>query len=193
MPSSIQRLAACLFLTCVPTFSTAFSQAPNHGKVEGNIYWDARYGMRYTFPANLKVQATLNGMPVGTGEKQGVSEFLFDAMEDPTGRVRSGVFITSDPRGALGAKGASEYLQAMAKIAMGAKGPVEVREISLAGRRFYRSDVGIGSPVHSYGAQVGTTCNDHFLVFYFSGASAERVEDLVHSMNSLQLECSEHP
>ena len=187
------QCAAVVFLTCIFSASTVMSQTPTHGAVEGNVYLDSRYGMRYTFPAGLKVQTVLNGMPVGTGEKQGSSEFLFDAMEDPTGRVRSGVFITSDPRGSLGAKDASEFLQGIAKLGMGAKGPVDVREILLAGRKFYRSDVGVGLPVHSYGAQIATSCNGHFVVFYFSGASPERVEQLVHSMNTLQLECSERP
>ncbi len=161
--------------------------------IEGNTYIDARFGMRYTFPAHLKAQTSLNGMPVGTGEKQGSSEFLFDAMEDPTGRVRSGVFITTDPVGSLGAKGVPEFLQVVVKQGMGAKEPVEVRDVAIAGRRFYRSNVGIGSPVHAFGAQVGTICNNHFLVFCFSAASPQLVDDLVRTMSSLQLNCSEHP
>ena len=149
--------------------------------------------MRYTIPTNLRVQSSLNGMPVGTGEKQGSSEFLFDAMEDQTGSVRSGVFITTDPVGTFGAQDVPEFLREIAKQGMGAKGPVEVRDVAIAGRQFYRSDVGIGSPVHAFGAQVGTICNNHFLVFYFSAASPERVNDLVHTMSTLQLSCSERP
>jgi hypothetical protein len=193
MSTKATRSGAFLLLAILCFPGAGFAQSPNHGTIEGNTYIDARFGMRYTFPAHLRAQTSLNGMPVGTGEKQGSSEFLLDAMEDATGRVRSGVFITTDPVGSFGAKGVPDFLQAVAKRGMGAKEPVEVRDVAIAGRRFYRSDVGIGSPVHAFGAQVGTICNDHFLVFYFSAASAERVDDLVRTMSSLQLSCSEKP
>jgi hypothetical protein len=131
-----------------------------------------------------------NGIPVGTGEKQGVSEFLFSSMERPNGRVRRGVMITSDPIGVLGAKDASNYLRQMVKLSMGAKDRIDLRTVTIAGKSFARTDVGIGVQIRSYGAQLATICGNDFLTFYFSGPGPAKVEELVRTLDQLSLSCS---
>jgi len=174
----------------IASCNTTSGQARTHGKVEGNTYVDSRFGLRYTFPGFLETQASLNGMPVGTGEKVGASEFLLDAMEKPNGQIRSGVFITSDEKGALGATNARQFLILMLAQAMRVKGEPDIRSTTIAGRTFYRSDVGGGGSVHFYGAQLATDCNGHYLVFWFSAGSSEKMEGLVRSMNEMEMKCS---
>jgi hypothetical protein len=167
--------------------------APAHGSVEGGVYIDSRFGLRYTFPASLEVQTSLNGMPVGTGQKNGNSEILFAALERPTGQVRSGVFITADPVGALEVTDIEQFMRLMIGQSTTFKGKVELEPVLIAGRTFYRSNAGGGSggdtPTRFYGAQVGTSCNGQFLIFWFSGAARAVIDLLVHSMDSMKLTC----
>jgi hypothetical protein len=174
------------------------SQVPSaHGSVEGGVYADSRFGLRYTFPASLEVQTALNGMPVGTGQRNGNTEYLFAALEKPTGQVRSGVFITADPVGALEVTRVEQYMRLMIGQSPIFTGKVELEPVLIAGRTFYRANSGGGSgggsgadsPVRFYGAQVGTSCNGQFLIFWFSGASRAVVDQLVHSMDSMKLAC----
>jgi len=164
-----------------------------HGSVEGGVYADSRFGLRYTFPAGLEMQTSLNGMPVGTGQKNGNSEYLFAALEKPTGQVRSGVFITADPVGALEVTDVEQFMRLMISQSPIFKGKVELEPVLIAGRTFYRSNSGGGSggdtPTRFYGAQVGTSCNGQFLIFWFSGASRAVIDQLVHSMDSMKLTC----
>lgn len=192
-----RRVISLLVPLVLPTavvflsFSLTFAQTPVHGRVEGHTYIDARFGLRYTFPSPLESQTSLNGMPVGTGEKQGISEFLLDAMEKPNGQVRSGVFITADPAGALGAKDSKQFLALMLVTAMGFRGDARIQPVEISGRTFYRSSVGGGTQgVHFYGAQLMTSCNGRYLGFWFSASSPKKVEDLVHSMDQMELKCS---
>jgi hypothetical protein len=129
------------------------------------------------------------GIPVGTGEKQGVSEFLFSAMETPDGHVRRGVMITSDPIGVFGAHDASNYLRQVVKLSMGAKEPIDIQSVSIGGRSFSRANAGVGQQVRSFGAQLSTVCGDYFLTFYFSGPSQESTETLVRTLEQLSLSC----
>ena len=168
-----------------------------HGSVEFGVYVDPRFGMRYTFPASLEVQTALNGIPVGTGQKNGSSEYLFAALEKPNGQVRSGVFITADPVGTLEVTNVEQYMRLMIGQSPIFKGKVELEPGLIAGRTFYRANSGGGSgggsgassPVRFSGAQVGTTCNGQFLIFWFSGASRSAIDRLVHSMDSMKLTC----
>jgi hypothetical protein len=182
-----------------PSGQTQSAQiTPVHGSVEGGAYVDPRFGLRYTFPASLEVQTSLNGMPVGTGQKAGDSEYLFAALEKPTGQVRSGVFITADQVGALGVTSVEQYMRLMIGQSPIFKGKVELEPVLIAGRTFYRANSGGGSgggsggdsPTRFYGAQVGTSCNGQFLIFWFSGASRVVIDQLVHSMDTLTLACS---
>jgi hypothetical protein len=169
----------------------AQGQTPPHGKIEGNTYADPRFGLRYTFPSGLEIQTSVNGMAVGTGEKAGGgSEFLFDAMEKPNGQVRSGVLIVADEKGVIGTTEVRQYLKWILANGMGVKGEPEIKPITVAGRNFYRSDAGVGAAVHSYGAQLATFCNGHFVTFVFSAASPARIESLVHSMDGMEMNCS---
>ena len=113
----------------------AQGQTPPHGRIEGNTYADPRFGLRYTFPSQLDIQTSLNGMPVGTGEKAGGgSEFLFDAMEKPNGQVRSGVLIVADEKGVIGTTDVRQYLKWILANGMGVKGEPEIKPITVAGR-----------------------------------------------------------
>lgn len=172
-------------------------QAPQahaaHGSVEGGAYVDPRFGLRYTFPDLLEVQTSLNGMPVGTGQKNGDSEYLFAALEKPTGQVRSGVFITADPVGTLEVTDIQHFMRLYIGQSPILQGKVELEPVLIAGRTFYRANSGGGSGGDSsarfYGAQVGTSCNGQFLVFWFSGASRDVIDQLVRSMDSMKLAC----
>lgn len=164
-------------------------QALIHGKVEGNTYSDQRFGLRFTFPSSLEPQTSLNGMPVGTGEKTDGSEFLLEAMEKPNGQVRSGVMITADPKGAGGAADARQFLKLMLVQGMGVKSEPEILTGKVAGRDFFRSNVGGGASPHFYGTQLATSCNGHFLVFLFSASTQAKVEELLHSMDTLEMKC----
>jgi hypothetical protein len=191
-------LAVTCLLACLP--GTVHSQSaptqapPAHGSIEDGTYVDSRFGLRYTFPSSLEVQTSLNGMPVGTGQKNGNSEYLFSAMEKPTGQVRSGVFITADPVGAMEVTDVEQFMRLMIGQATIFKGKVELEPVLIAGRTFYRSNLGGDSggdaPIRFYGAQVGTSCNGKFLIFWFSGASRAAINHLVHSMDSMKLTCS---
>jgi hypothetical protein len=142
------------------------------------------------FPEQLETQNSLpNGIPVGTGEKQGVSEFLFSAMEKPNGQVRRGVMIITDPKGTFGVNDVPHYLRQLVLLSLGAKEPIEVSPTVIGNRGFFRADVGGDAQVHFYGAQLSTLCGDQFLTFVFSGQSPEKVEELVHSMDRLSLSC----
>lgn len=180
----------CLSLFSASCFLVAQTPKTIHGNVVDHTYSDPRYGLRYTFPADLENMTSLpNGVPVGTGEKQGVSELMLSAMEAQNGRVRRGVMITSDPIGVFGARDASSYLRQMVKLSMGAKEPIDLRSVTIAGKSFARTDVGIGVQIRSYGAQLATICGSDFLTFYFSGPSPARVEELVRSLDQLSISC----
>lgn len=168
----------------------AGAQAASHGAIANGTYIDSRFGMRYSIPSSLEPQSSVNGMPVGTGEKVQGSEFLLDAMEKITGSVRSGVFITADHVGSAGTTDPRQFLKLVVATGMGVKGELEIQQSSIAGRTFFRSNASVGTTVRSYGAQLVTTCNGQFLAFYFSASSPEKVEKLVHSMDKMQLTCS---
>jgi hypothetical protein len=197
---AIAALAAVTRLACLggtaqaPSGQAPASQAPSaHGSVDSGAYVDPRFGLRYTFPASLEPQTSLNGTPVSTGQKNGNTEYLFAALEKPTGQVRSGVFITADPMGALEVTSVEQYMRLMIGQSPVFKGKVELQPVLIAGRTFYRAYSGGGSdgdtPTRFYGAQVGTTCNGQFLIFWFSGASRAAIDQLVHSMDSMKLAC----
>src|SRR5580658_6132776 len=130
------------FALCLSLPQGMWGQEPAHGNVKGNTYSDQRFGLRYTFPSQLEPQASLNGMPVGTGEKTDGSEFLLDAMERANGQVRSGVLITADSKGAGGAADARQFLRMMLVQGMGFKGEPGIEAVKIAGRSFFRSNVG---------------------------------------------------
>ena len=180
-----------LVLLCV--IGPALGQSTAHGTLEGHTYIDARFGLSYTFPSSLDIQPSVNGMPVGTGQKQGGSEFLFAAMEKPTGQVRSGVFITADPKGALGATDVPQFLRSMIATAMNIRESQSIKPITIAGRTFYRADAGFDKPIHIYGAQLATFCNGQFLAFWFSAATPTRLGDLLHTTDDMKLRCSSSP
>jgi len=193
-------MATIGLLVCVcgsaqaPADKTKSGQAPlAHGSVEGGAYVDPRFGLHYTFPDSLEVQTSLNGMAVGTGQKDGNSEYLFAALEKPPGQVRSGVFITADPVGALEVTDVEHFMRLMIGQSPIFKGKVELEPVLIAGRTFYRANSGGGSggdsPTRFFGAQVGTSCNGQFLIFWFSGASRAVIDQLVHSMDSMKLTC----
>jgi hypothetical protein len=182
-------LLACLHGYALGQAGKAEAVPAAHGSVEGGAYIDARFGLRYTFPAALEVQSSLNGAPVGTGQKSGDSEYLFAALEKPTGQVRSGVFITADPVGSLEVTDTQHYMRLMIGQSPIFKGKVELEPVLIAGRTFYRSNSGGDTPVRFWGAQVGTSCNGQFLIFWFSGASRAVIDQLVHSMDSMKLSC----
>jgi hypothetical protein len=184
------RLLIISLASLLSLYGSVYAQAPTHGRIEGNAYIDPRFGLRYTFPSQLEVQATMtNGIPVGTGEKSGGRELLFDAMEKPNGQVRSGVLIIAIDMGVMRPTDVGQYLKAML-IGMGVKDVPSIKPVTIAGRSFYRSDAGFGTTVRSYGAQLATSCNGHFVIFIFSGASPERIESLVHSMDGMEMKCS---
>ncbi len=157
--------------------------------MESGAYIDPRFGLRYAIPASLEVQTSLNGMAVGTGQKSDDSEYLFAALEKPTGQVRSGVFITADQIGALGVTSVEQFMRLTIGQSPIFKGKVELEPVPIAGRTFYRSNSGGDSPARFYGAQVGTSCNGKFLIFWFSGASRVVIDQLVHSMGTMKLAC----
>jgi hypothetical protein len=168
----------------------ALAQMPIHGRIEGNTYIDPRFGLRYTFPSQLEIQTALsNGMPVGTGEKSGGSEFLFGAMEKPNGQVRSGVLIIADEPKIVGTTDVRQYLKWILVNGMGQKGEPDIKSMTVAGRIFYRADAGVGTSIRSYGAQLATSCNHRFLIFVFSAASPDRIESLLHSMDGMEMKC----
>jgi len=182
--------AVCLLLHRV-----APGQPMQHGKVEGNTYVDGRFGLRYTFPGNLEVQTSVGNMPVGTGEKVGTSEFLLSVMEKPTGRIRRGVFITSDPVGTQGITQTQSFLNFAITRALAPKDPPDIKKVTIAGRTFYESKVGgdaavPGGSIHFYGAQIATSCSGHFLVFCFSAASPAEVDELLGSPDRMEMSCS---
>lgn len=183
-------LLCCLISLSFSSILVAQAQQRVHGSVDGHTYADLRFGLRYTFPADLETMSFLpNGIRVGTGERQGGSEFLFAAMEKPNGRVRRGVMITTDPVGTFGARDVPTYLQKEMVLSLGAKEPIRVQSVTINGRRFYRTDAGIGVPIHSYGAQLSTLCSGAFLTFYFSGPTPESVEELVRTLSQMVLSC----
>jgi hypothetical protein len=146
--------------------------------------------MSYSFPEQLEVQSSLpNGIPVGTGEKQGVSEFLLSAMEKPNGQVRRGVMIVTDPKGTFGSQDVPHYLHQLLVLSLGAKEPIAISPTVIGGRSYFRANVGGGAQIHFYGAQLSTLCGGQYLTFVFSGPSPEKVEELVHSMDQLLLSC----
>lgn len=169
-------------------------QLPRHGTIEGGTYVDQRFGMRYTFPKDLEVQTSLNGRPVGTGERQGSSEFLFNAMEKPNGHVRRGIFITADPVGTFGATESSGFLKSMIEKTLAPQDAVDVTTVIIAGHPFSESRVGgrFGGTgqLEFSGAQLATVCNGYFLAFSFSGTSPDDVTQLLHSMDHMELKCS---
>jgi hypothetical protein len=166
------------------------AQLADHGNVNGNTYTDARFGLRYTFPKSLDIQNSVNGMPVGTGQRVGTSEFLFSAMEKPSGHVRSGVFITSDPIGAGGMRETDQFLRFAIANGMGVKHPDDFPKVAIANRSFYQGRVNIPGTVTIYGAQLATNCNNHFVVFWFSAASPRELESLLQSLNEMEMTCS---
>ncbi len=184
----------CLGGTAQAQSAPAANATPAHGSVEGGAYVDPRFGLRYTFPAGLEVQTALNGMPVGNGQKEGNSEYLFAALEKPNGQVRSGVFITADPVGALEVTDISQFMRLMIGQSPIFRGKVDLEPVLIAGRTFYRSNLGGDSggdaPTRFYGAQLGTPCSGQFLIFWFSGASRAAIDQLVHSMDSMKLACT---
>jgi hypothetical protein len=192
---AIEMLAAIGLVACLRGLAQApAAQVPTaRGSVVGEVYVDPRFGLRYAFPALLEVQTALNGMAVGTGQKNGDTEYLFAALEKPTGQVRSGVFITADPVGALEVTNVEQFMRLMIGQSPIFKGKVEIQPVLIAGRTFYRANSGGGSsgdtPTRFYGAQVGTSCNGQFLIFWFSGASPAVIDQLVHSMDSMKLTC----
>jgi hypothetical protein len=162
-----------------------------HGSVEGHTYTDPRFGLHYTFPSELENMTSLpNGIPVGTGEKQGVSEFLFSAMEKPNRSVRRGVLITTDPFGAFGAMDVPNYLRKLMVLSLGAKEPIEVRPVTIGDKTFSRTNINLGTGIISYGAQLSTLCRGEFVTFYFSGPTPEAVAELVSTLDKLTLDCS---
>jgi hypothetical protein len=197
---AIAALAAIALLVCLsgtaqaPSGQGPAAQVPSaRGSVEGAVYVDPRFGLRYTFPASLEVQTSLNGMPVGTGQRNGNTEYLFAALEKPTGQVRSGVFITADPVGVLEVTNVEQYMRLMIGQSPMFKGKVELQPVLIAGRTFYRAYSGGSSggdtPTRFYGAQVGTSCNGQFIIFWFSGPSRAVIDQLVQSMDSMKLTC----
>jgi hypothetical protein len=167
------------------------AQVPIHGRIESNTYIDPRFGLRYTFPSKLGIQSSLpNEMPVGTGEKIGGTEFLFGAMENPNGQVRSGVLIIADDKGIPGVPDVRQYLKWILANSLGVTGEPDMRPVTIAGRSFYRSDAGVGTTIRSYGAQLATSCNGHYVIFVFSAASPARIENLIHSMDAMEMNCS---
>ena len=188
----VQRYAAFCLFSSLLLDPCLYAQAhePVHGTVQGHTYSDSRFGLSYEYPDTLETMSSLpNGMPVGTGEKQGVSEFLFSAMEKPNGIVRKGVFIVTDPKGTFGANDVPQYLRQLLVLSLGAKEPIEISPIVIRGQSFFRASVGGEAQVHFYGAQLSTLCGDHFLDFVFSGPSPEKVEELVRSLDRLRLNC----
>jgi hypothetical protein len=170
-------------------------QPPTHGKVEGTTYVDQRFGLRYTFPKNLDVQASLNGMPIGTGEKKGTSEFLFNAMEKPNGHIRKGVFITADPVGTYGATESSGFLKKRIAITLTPRDPPDITKVTIAGNTFSESKLdgnlaGLEANATLYTAQLATVCNGYFLAFNFSAPSPDDLTELLHSMDHMELNCS---
>ena len=199
MNRRIVAVAALVVIGGLQACLRSVSQAPTaqvptaHGSVEGRVYVDPHYGLRYTFPASLEPQTSLNGMAVGTGQKVGNTEYLFAALEKPAGQVRSGVFITADALGALEVTNIEHFMRLMIGQSSIFKVKVEIQPVLIAGRTFYRANSGGGSggdsPARFYGAQVGTSCNGQFLIFWFSGASRAVIDQLVHSMDSMKLTC----
>ena len=188
------RKCTCLcffFASLLPLCGLSQGQAPIHGRIEGNTYIDPRFGLRYTFPSQLEIQSSLpNGMPVGTGEKIGLTEFLFDAMEKPNGQVRSGVLIIADDKGIPGVSDVRQYLKWILANSLGVTGEPDMKSVTIAGRSFYRSDAGVGTTIRSYGGQLATSCNGHYVIFVFSAASPARIENLIHSMDEMEMKCS---
>jgi hypothetical protein len=177
----------------VLAFSPVFVAQPQriHGSVEGHTYTDPRFGLRYTFPAELENMTSLpGGIPVGTGEKRGVSEFLFSAMERPNGSVRRGVMITTDPLGAFRATDVPSYLRKLMVLSLGAKEPIEVQSVTIGDNKFSRTNINLGKGIISYGAQLSTHCRGEFLTFYFSAPTPEAVGGLVSTLEKLTLNCS---
>jgi hypothetical protein len=121
-----------LIAILLSSFSPA-AETPARGRIDGNTYIDSRFGLRYTFPDSLDVQHSVNGMPVGTGEKNGVSEFLFSAMEKPDGQVRSGVFVVADPESAFPKADAAQYLRMMVLSVPYLQDPPDIRLVTIAG------------------------------------------------------------
>jgi hypothetical protein len=195
--AALATLGLIIFARGVPQAQSGKAPAtqttPAHGSVEAGAYVDPRFGLRYIFPDSLEVQTSLTGLPVGTGQKDGNSEYLFAALEKPTGKVRSGVFITADPVGALDITDVSQFMRLTIGRSPIFKGKVELEPVLIAGRTFYRANSGGGSggdmPARFYGAQVGTSCSGRFLIFWFSGASRAVIDQLVHSMDSMKLTC----
>jgi hypothetical protein len=181
----------CIFALLMTFYCiSAVSQSVPHGHLEGDSYIDPRFGLSYTFPASLQVQTSIGNMKVGTGEDQGGgSEYLFSAMEKVTGQVRSGIFILSDRIGALGIHDTRTYLRMILTKSMPPQGQIEIKPITLLGRQFFRSNAGIPGPIHSYGVQLATQCSGHFLSFWFSGSSPEKAEEIVHTLDHMQLAC----
>jgi hypothetical protein len=196
-----QRGLVALVVTAIGLFGCIGSSAQAsvgqvsavHGSVQGSAYVDPRFGLRYTFPDKLEVQTSLNGMPVGTGQKNGDSEYLFAALEKPTGQVRSGVLITADSVGSLEVTEVQQFMRLMIGQSPVFKGKIELEPVLIAGRTFYRSNSGGGSggdaPNRFYGAQVGTACSGQFLIFWFSGPSRTVIDQLVRSMDGMKLTC----
>jgi hypothetical protein len=184
-------LLRILAVVSLSSILVAQTHQRGHGSVDGHTYTDPRFGLRYSFPAELENMTSLpGGIPVGTGEKSGVTEFLFSAMEKPNRSVRRGVLITTDPLGAFGAVDVPSYLRKLMVLSLGAKEPIEVQSVTIGERTFSRTNINAGVGTVSYGAQLSTLCRGEFLTFYFSGPSPEAVAGLVSTLDKLSLNCS---
>lgn len=169
--------------------SNSTPSPPVHGSVENGAYIDPRFGLQYSYPDSLDVLSSLNGMPVGTGQKNGDTEYLFAALGRPGDQARRGVFITSVPVGELGLMDVSQFMRLTIGQSPIFQGKVVLEPVLIANRTFYRSNSGGDSPARFYGAQLGTSCSGQFLVFWFSAASAAAIDRLVHSMDGMKLTC----
>ena len=175
---------------CFSSIGAKSLVAQAHGHVDGNTYADERFGIVYTFPTYLKSQTSMNGVPVGTGTKVGVSEYLFAAMEDPTGQVRRGVFVTSDPIGVFGVHTIPDYLKAMVSASSMKLDFTGILRTNFSGCTFYVAHASPNGPVKIYGAQASTISHGHFVTFWLSGPSAEDVSTLLALLNNAKINCA---
>jgi hypothetical protein len=185
------------------TGAAAKSPAPDDGSHQGNNYTSKYFGFTYTFPEHLVVDPDFTEGKQDESQQTFVLLAAFGSAAEP-GR-REGVVLTADrleaPRHVhkLTLPGDPEpaavnhdddwvqqYLETAKHVlvAQGATPVVGLRDYSFGKARFFRADFERDGP--GFQSLLMTSRNGYALVFDFVGASEERVDKLVQTLDSLK-------
>lgn len=188
MPHPVSPVLATVVLLVASGMQSTSSELA-FGHVEGRRYIDERFGLVYKIPDGLEVQKHLGSTSFGDGSREGPLEYLFAAMAPENGRVRKGVLIVSDPVGTFGTSDTETHMARLLIQSMHPQTTPSITSTKVGDRTFERAHVGFGGQVRSYGVQLSAKCGSLFITFMFSGPSQEEVDELSHSMESMQMTC----